>query len=460
MGSRRGGCAAVVSGRTVVVVGGSDGSSFLQTAEVFNLDTEQWSPLPSMGSRRRYCAAVVSGRTVVVVGGRDGSSDLQTAEVFNLDTEQWSPLPSMGSRRGGCAAVVSGRTVVVVGGCDGSSALQTAVAFNLDTEQWSPLPSMGSRRRYCAAVVSGRTVMVFGGSGGDAGASAEKLAIEGGEDDIGHDLGTDYTATGGVAGAAAGAAEAASAAPQAAAAAAASARITEYEHVALPLSPIRGCFDDSRNPLVSIDDAIARQPDDLRGELWAAKQFARDPGIRAKTARVIGLTMCMVVAIWMYTTESPLYHKLNAALRSRDRTTLTSFYFPYLRLLLTAIRKIRAMGDGSVQIVNRGVKRDLVKEYPDAYKRGESMIWWSITSTTSDLEVLSNPLFLGNQGDRTLCQIKTRNAVDISEFSAIPEAELVMCCATGIRFTAVLDLGNGLKMINCEDDDEIPSMLS
>eukprot|EP00931_Biecheleriopsis_adriatica_P093730 TRINITY_DN6745_c0_g1_i7.p1 TRINITY_DN6745_c0_g1~~TRINITY_DN6745_c0_g1_i7.p1 ORF type:complete len:493 (-),score=88.72 TRINITY_DN6745_c0_g1_i7:40-1422(-) len=460
MGSRRGGCAAVVSGRTVVVVGGSDGSSFLQTAEVFNLDTEQWSPLPSMGSRRRYCAAVVSGRTVVVVGGRDGSSDLQTAEVFNLDTEQWSPLPSMGSRRGGCAAVVSGRTVVVVGGCDGSSALQTAVAFNLDTEQWSPLPSMGSRRRYCAAVVSGRTVMVFGGSGGDAGASAEKLAIEGGEDDIGHDLGTDYTATGGVAGAAAGAAEAASAAPQAAAAAAASARITEYEHVALPLAPVRGCFDDGRNPLVSIDDAIARQPDDLRAELWSAKQFADDPGIRAEMSRVVGLTLCMVAAIWMYTTESPLYHKLNEALRNRDRTTLKSFYFPYLRLLLTAIQKIRAMGGERVRTVNRGVKRDLVQEYPNAYATGKSMIWWSITSTTSNVEVLSNPDFLGQNGDRTYFQITTRKAVDISMFSAIPENELVLSCATAVRFTGILNAGHGLKIITCEDDDDIPDMLS
>jgi len=245
------------------------------------------------------------------------------------------------------------------------------------------------------------------------------------------------------------------------ASAVACARITEYEHVEDMLCPIRGCFDDNHNPLVSIDDAIAKQPDDLVDFLWAAKKFARKASTKAEMAKVAGMTACMVAAVWMFTAESPLYRNLNAALRAADRSTLMSSYFPYLRLLITAIRKLEAMGGGELRIVNRGVKRDLVKEFPDDYAKDETMIWWPITSTTSNAEALKQPMFLGDQGDRTLFQIQTRKAVDISMFSAIKaEAELVLCCATALRFTAILPLGNGLTMITCEDDEDAPSMLS
>ena len=68
----------------------------------------------------------------MVMGGRDGSSFLQSAAAFDVETRQWSALPDMTTKRAGCAAVVCEGTVMVMGGYDGSSALQSAEELALE----------------------------------------------------------------------------------------------------------------------------------------------------------------------------------------------------------------------------------------------------------------------------------------------------------------------------------------
>ena len=97
-----------------------------------------WSGLPSMTTKRSGCAAVVCGRFVMVMGGRDGSSCLQCAEAFDVQTRQWSTLASMTTKRDGCAAVVSERAVMVMGGWDGSSYLQAAEKLALEGGRLCP----------------------------------------------------------------------------------------------------------------------------------------------------------------------------------------------------------------------------------------------------------------------------------------------------------------------------------
>ncbi len=97
-----------------------------------------WSPLPSMTTKRTGCAAVLCERSVMVMGGFDGSSELQSAAAFDLDTQLWSPLPSMTTKRHGCAAVLSERSVMVMGGYDGSSGLQSAEELALEGGRLCP----------------------------------------------------------------------------------------------------------------------------------------------------------------------------------------------------------------------------------------------------------------------------------------------------------------------------------
>src|SRR5262249_47357741 len=72
-----------------------------------------------------------------------------------------------------------------------------------------------------------------------------------------------------------------------------------------------------------------------------------------------GLTADEIAAVHLYTTESVFYRKLNAALRDPDREQAKA-YFGYLRLLLSALSKMKGFS-GSLW---RGVAADLRGQYP------------------------------------------------------------------------------------------------
>jgi hypothetical protein len=241
-------------------------------------------------------------------------------------------------------------------------------------------------------------------------------------------------------------------------------RFTEFVHLEVDLSPIRGVFDDTHNPEVSIADALARVPIDLADYLFAAKRWVTRSGkstLKGPDA-VPGMTADRAMAIWLYACNSPLYARLNEALRSADRSKLMTEYFPYLRLLLTGMALVRKKEGTDKRMVNRGVpKLDLVALYPDEYVKGETLLWWSFSSTTADIGVLQSSTFLGKSGPRTIFQILTSASVDVSPFSPFPESERLLPPGTALRITGILSKdASGLTIITCEDDPNAPGLVS
>ena len=142
--------------------------------------------------------------------------------------------------------------------------------------------------------------------------------------------------------------------------------------------------------------------------------------LQAAIASLVGMNDDRAMAIYLYTVESPLYSKLNDALRGEERSLLKEHLFPYLRILLEALACFPR--SPIPRTVNRGVKLDLVSMYPDEYAKDSTIVWFALSSCTQTIEVLSNPMFLGTIGPRTILQITTRNAIDISGLSAIVSA--------------------------------------
>ena len=127
----------------------------------------------------------------------------------------------------------------------------------------------------------------------------------------------------------------------------------------------------------------------------------------------------------------------------------------------TPLRQLRAVQGSGKRMVNRGVRLDLVGLHPDDYAKDETMVWWPLSSTTSDVSVLSSPVFLGTTGPRTIFQIHTAQAVDVAAFSAVKgEAELLLPPGIALLITGVLDAGSGLTMLTCEDDPGAPPLLT
>ena len=90
---------------------------------------------------------------------------------------------------------------------------------------------------------------------------------------------------------------AAGAAPGGASAVQAS-RFTDFAHVEVELSPIHGVFDDVHNPEVSIEDALARIPYDLKSFLYQAKRWARKSG-KAAIEAILGMKGDYAIAVWL-----------------------------------------------------------------------------------------------------------------------------------------------------------------
>lgn len=225
-------------------------------------------------------------------------------------------------------------------------------------------------------------------------------------------------------------------------------------------SPIVGLFSES-NPIVPIDAAVAPVGLDLAAQLYTAKKWGKKVGKKAIEG-VPKMTLDMALAIWLYTAESPLYPTLNSLLRATDRSALKIRFFPYLRLLLEGLQCLRNSQGSPMRMVSRGVRLDLAGLHPDEYTHNETLIWWSLSSTTSNVAVLSNPIFLGQKGDRTIFQIMTTKAVSVSAFSAIQsEAELLLPPGVALRITGVLPKdSSGLTIITCEDDVQAPPMVA
>ena len=173
MGSARYGAAAapLPDGR-VLVAGGASGGGELSSAEVFNPQTNTFSPVANPMAQAREFPAAVSlpdGR-VLIAGGFTGATETANAEVFLPASNSFSNAGIGGmssAREGPAAAPLPDGRVLVAGGASGFFAfLSSAEVFNPQTNSFSSagLGAMSSARfaAAAAALPDGR-VLVAGG---------------------------------------------------------------------------------------------------------------------------------------------------------------------------------------------------------------------------------------------------------------------------------------------------------
>lgn len=111
-------------------------------------------------------------------------------------------------------------------------------------------------------------------------------------------------------------------------------------------------------------------------------------------------------SIMLYTSNA-IYRDLNKVLRDENRLGVKR-YFSYLRLLFAAAD---ALPQKNVTLW-RGISVDLSQQY----KEGHKIVWWGVSSCTSDQQVARN-FMNGCGGDCTFLTIDTKTAVDISQIT-------------------------------------------
>ena len=90
-----------------------------------------------MNTPRRNAAAIAVKDKIYVVGGYNGSTALNSVEIYDPLTNQWTFAEPMHVKRSSAAITHSDGVVFVVGGYTGSSFLNSVECFNLDSQTWT-----------------------------------------------------------------------------------------------------------------------------------------------------------------------------------------------------------------------------------------------------------------------------------------------------------------------------------
>lgn len=104
--------------------GASSYGRALATAEVFDPTTQSFTLTKSTIGSARYVhtATVLTDKTVLLVGGNDGTNSSATSEVYDPAAGTFSPTGSLGTARQSHTATILGNgTVVVVGGANSNN---------------------------------------------------------------------------------------------------------------------------------------------------------------------------------------------------------------------------------------------------------------------------------------------------------------------------------------------------
>ena len=205
------------------------------------------------------------------------------------------------------------------------------------------------------------------------------------------------------------------------------------------LPPVKGY---ENQPLVTLENAV--EPlisivPDVEQMVWTVKQNCLQPQD--------SLTSDESGSIMLYTlewepNESSFYFILNSTLRAENRQQLRP-WFLFLRLIIFALAKLPTIPSRTFY---RGIQCDISKDY----LKDRTFIWWAFSSCTSTLEVIED--FLGEKGPRTILNIESNSAKDISRHSFYrTEKEILLYPARQFQVIASLPVGNQFHIIQLKE---------
>jgi N-acetylneuraminic acid mutarotase len=171
MPTKRQDTTAACTGTAVIVAGGL-GKAPIQTVEVLNTETLQWSTAADLPQTLSYAPAAICGDQFYVLG----KSNMYTCSVItliqscksflasfrNIGARVWKEVAAPLVRETTCV-FIHGR-LLAIGGRDSDKLPTSAVhMYNPTTDSWAVISHMGTPRYYCiAAVLPNNQLMVVG----------------------------------------------------------------------------------------------------------------------------------------------------------------------------------------------------------------------------------------------------------------------------------------------------------
>ncbi|CAF4011741.1 unnamed protein product [Adineta steineri] len=158
---------------------------------------------------------------------------------------------------------------------------------------------------------------------------------------------------------------------------------------------------------------------DLHKLLPEINQFAKLAKKHCKHPNNHKLSKDEAAAIYIYTMEMAedacVYRILNQTLRAEDRSKARP-WFGYLKLLHSATSKLPKYKG----IVYRGIDKDVSM----AFKKGQRITWWSVSSCSASVDVISS--FFNKARQSTLFNIECSSGKSISGYTCYPKEDEVI----------------------------------
>lgn len=172
---RGGHTATLLNDGRVLVAGGADGSRLFRTAELYDPNADTWETVGKMEKERgNHRAVLLNNGQVMVTSGMLVSGK---CEMFDPDTKEWSPGPSLQIPRRGHTLTVIGEDKYIIVGGGGTSNENRALAeiYNHSENRWDPGGNMTTGRIDHAAtlLLDGRVLITGGVDDGGAFKSVE-----------------------------------------------------------------------------------------------------------------------------------------------------------------------------------------------------------------------------------------------------------------------------------------------
>ena len=163
----RGSFGSVVVGGKIYVFGGSNGSDYLDTAEVYDPILKKWSPLPRMTFAHSGSSCAAIGDDIYIIGGVGASNrPYDSVEIYNVVNQKYRrgvPMPFGRERH--CSVSIDNKVYVLGGRTAFCSALVTQKTFVFDeaTQIWSNLALMNTKRSGFSALSHDGKIYAMGG---------------------------------------------------------------------------------------------------------------------------------------------------------------------------------------------------------------------------------------------------------------------------------------------------------
>lgn len=147
-------------------VGGWNGQTGIRQCDVYRADVDKWSPVAPLLVGRYQAGVAAFAGGLWVAGGSDAWNCLSSVERYDPELDQWKTAAPLLTPRRGCGLAAFNGRLYAVGGSDGTHSLCSTEVYDEATQTWLVGPSLTTPRANVACICVGDKLYAVGGFAG------------------------------------------------------------------------------------------------------------------------------------------------------------------------------------------------------------------------------------------------------------------------------------------------------